>query len=168
MIISENKVVLCHYTLREGTINGELIESTEGSEPLGYIQGIGMMIPTFEQNLEGKQAGDLFSFAIAAGDAYGDYDEEKLTEIPLAAFDLGGQNPADIFIPGEVIPLSDDQGNQFMATVMELSAESLRVDLNHPMAGINLYFTGRVDSVREATQTEIEHGHVHGVGGHNH
>jgi FKBP-type peptidyl-prolyl cis-trans isomerase SlyD len=168
MTVSANKVVLCHYTLREGSINGELIESTEGSEPLGYIQGIGMMIPTFEQHLEGKQVGEEFSFGIEAANAYGVYDDNALTEIPLAAFDLGGQNPQDLFVPGEVIPLSDDQGNQFMATVLELSATAIRVDLNHPMAGIDLYFTGRISEVREATASELDHGHVHGPGGHQH
>jgi FKBP-type peptidyl-prolyl cis-trans isomerase SlyD len=168
MIIANNQVVLCHYTLREDSINGSLIESTEGGEPLGYIQGIGMMLTNFEQNLEGKRAGDTFSFGIEAADAYGEYDEEGIAEIPLEAFDLDGQNPQDVFIEGEVVPLNDEQGNPLMATVLGLTDKIVKLDLNHPMAGVDLYFTGRIVVVRPATESELEHGHVHGVGGHHH
>ena len=96
MIVENNKVVLCHYTLREGDAAGQLIESTEGGEPLGYIHGVGMMIPLFEHNLSGKKAGDEFAFGIAAEDAYGEYDDEALTEIPKTAFNLEGVNPDDV------------------------------------------------------------------------
>ncbi len=168
MIIKDKQVVLCHYTLREDDENGSLIESTEGGEPLGYIQGINMMLPTFEQNLAGKQAGDAFSFGIEAAAAYGEYDEEGIAEIPLEAFDLDGQNPNDVFIEGEVVPLHDEQGNPLMATVLGLTDKTVKLDLNHPMAGVNLHFTGRIVEVRPATESELEHGHVHGVGGHHH
>ena len=169
MVIEDNKVVLVHYTLREGAADGELIESTEGSDPLGYIHGLGYMIPDFEANLAGKQVGDKFAFGIEAANAYGEYDEEALTEIPLEAFGLEEElNPADIFVAGEVIPLQDDKGNEFMATVIELTGETVKVDLNHPMAGMNLHFTGHVEAIRPATQEELEHGHVHGTGGVTH
>jgi FKBP-type peptidyl-prolyl cis-trans isomerase SlyD len=168
MIIENNKVVLCHYTLREGEAAGPLIESTEGSEPLGYIHGIGMMIPLFEQNLAGKKAGDAFEFGIKAADAYGEYDETAAAMIPKNAFNLEGLNPDDIFIEGEILPLQDEHGQMMQGLIVKVNPDTVEVDFNHPMAGIDLYFTGQVDNVREATAEEITHGHVHGVGGHNH
>jgi FKBP-type peptidyl-prolyl cis-trans isomerase SlyD len=168
MIIEKNKVVLCHYTLREGTAEGQLIESTEGGEPLGYIHGIGMMIPLFEKNLVGKQAGDIFEFGIPAADAYGEYDDEAVAEIPKQAFNLEGMNPDDIFVEGEVLPLQDEKGQAMQGIITQVKALSVVIDFNHPMAGMDLYFTGRIDTVREASATEIAHGHVHGVGGHHH
>ncbi len=168
MIIEKNKVVLCHYTLREGDAAGQLIESTEGGEPLGYIHGIGMMIPLFEQNLEGKEAGVEFAFGIPAAQAYGEYDDEALTEIPKAAFNLGDTNPDDVFVEGEVLPLQDENGNAMQGIIVEVTPTTVKIDFNHPMAGVDLYFTGHVDIVREASPEEMTHGHVHGAGGHNH
>ena len=126
MVIENNKVVLCHYTLREGEAAGQLIESTEGGEPLGYIHGVGMMIPLFEQNLAGKNAGDEFAFGIAAADAYGEYDEEAVTEILKAAFNLEGVNPDDIFIEGEMLPLQDENGNPMQGIIMEVLLQQPR------------------------------------------
>jgi FKBP-type peptidyl-prolyl cis-trans isomerase SlyD len=168
MIIANNTVVLCHYTLREGTETGQLIESTEGGEPLGYIHGIGMMIPLFETNLAGKQAGDSFAFGIKAADAYGEYNADAAEEIPKEAFNLEGVVAADIFVEGEILPLEDQDGNQMQGIITQVNEETIVVDFNHPMAGVDLYFTGIVQGVREATQLEITHGHVHGEGGVNH
>ena len=168
MIIENNKVVLCHYTLREGIVTGPLIESTEGSEPLGYIHGIGMMIPLFEENLAGKQAGDAFEFGIKAADAYGEYDETAVAMIPKNAFNLEGLNPDDIFVEGEVLPLQNEHGEMMQGLITQVNDDSVEVDFNHPMSGIDLYFTGHVDNVREASAEEIQHGHVHGEGGHKH
>jgi FKBP-type peptidyl-prolyl cis-trans isomerase SlyD len=168
MIIANNTVVLCHYTLREGTETGPLIESTEGGEPLGYIHGVGMMIPLFETNLAGKQAGAEFSFGIKAADAYGEYNADAAEEIPKAAFNLEGVVAADIFVEGEILPLEDQDGNQMQGIITQVNEETIVVDFNHPMAGVDLYFTGHVQSVREATPIEIAHGHVHGEGGIQH
>jgi FKBP-type peptidyl-prolyl cis-trans isomerase SlyD len=168
MVIEQNKVVLCHYTLRQGTAGGQLIESTEGGDPLGYIHGIGAMIPMFEENLAGKKVGDAFEFGIPAADAYGEYDEESVAEIPKAAFNLGDTNPDDVFVEGEVLPLQDENGNMMQGIVEEVRAETIVVNFNHPMAGIDLYFIGQVSGVREATAEELEHQHVHGEGGHHH
>jgi FKBP-type peptidyl-prolyl cis-trans isomerase SlyD len=168
MKISEKKVVIAHYTLYENDTNGAMVESTEGAEPLGYIQGIGMMIPDFEKNLEGMQAGDEFSFGIKAEDAYGQYDDDGLHVIEKKFFHLGEINPDDVFIVGEFLPLQDDQGNHMNGLIVEVHQDTVKLDFNHPMAGIDLYFTGKVDTVRDATEEELTHGHVHGTGGHHH
>jgi FKBP-type peptidyl-prolyl cis-trans isomerase SlyD len=168
MIIANKTVVLCHYTLREGIESGQLIESTEGGEPLGYIHGVGMMIPLFETNLTGKSAGDAFSFGIKAADAYGEYNADAAEEIPKAAFNLEGVVADDIFKEGEILPLEDENGNQMQGIITQVNPETIVVDFNHPMAGVDLYFTGHIHSVRAATDIEIAHGHVHGEGGIQH
>jgi FKBP-type peptidyl-prolyl cis-trans isomerase SlyD len=168
MVVGKNKVVLCHYTLREGTALGQLIESTEGGEPLGYIHGIGSMIQAFEDNLNGKMVGSDFAFGIKAAEAYGEYDREAVAEIPKMAFNLGDMNPDDVFVEGEVLPLQDENGNAMQGIIAQVNPESVVVDFNHPMAGVDLFFTGRIHSVRDASPSEIAHGHVHGVGGHHH
>ena len=168
MIIGKNSVVLCHYTLREADAKGDIIESTQGGEPLGYIQGVGMMIPEFEKNLSGKMAGDKFAFGIKAENAYGQYDDQAISEIPKAAFNLGDEDPNDIFVEGEMLPLEDENGNPMHGIITKVSPETVTIDFNHPMAGIDLFFSGHIDGVRAATQQELEHGHVHGTGGHHH
>jgi FKBP-type peptidyl-prolyl cis-trans isomerase SlyD len=168
MIIGNNTVVECHYTLREATADGELIESTEGGHPLSYIQGIGMMIPTFEENLAGKTTGDSFSFGIKAADAYGEYDEHAVTVIPISAFNLGTENPADVFIEGQMLPLTNENDEHMEGMVAHVTETDVTIDFNHPMAGIDLYFIGKVEAIREATSEELDHGHIHGEGGVEH
>jgi FKBP-type peptidyl-prolyl cis-trans isomerase SlyD len=168
MIIEEKKVVMVHYTLTESDASGELIETTEGRDPLGFIFGVGMMIPEFERNLEGLKAGDQFAFAIKAADAYGEYDDTALVEVPKNMFEHEGKIPDGLLEIGNVLPLTDNQGNHLQATVAWVGLDKVKLDFNHPMAGVDLFFSGHVDKVREADPTEIEHGHVHGEGGHHH
>ena len=168
MIIETNKVVLVHYTLTEDTAEGKQIESTQGSEPLAFIYGVGMMIPDFEANLEGLKAGDRFAFGIQAADAYGEYDETALVEVPKSIFESDGKIPEGLLDIGNVLPLTDQQGNHFQGKVAWVGLDKVKLDFNHPMAGVNLYFTGHVEQVRDADPTELAHGHVHGAGGHHH
>lgn len=168
MQIETNKVVLVHYTLTEDSAEGELIESTNGGEPLGFIYGVGMMIPDFERNLEGLKAGDHFSFGIMAANAYGEYDDNAIVEVPKNMFEQDGKIPDGLLEVGNVLPLTDQQGNQFQGTVNWVGLEKVKLDFNHPMAGVNLFFTGHVELVRDADAGELAHGHVHGSGGHHH
>ncbi|MEZ4919968.1 MAG: FKBP-type peptidyl-prolyl cis-trans isomerase [Saprospiraceae bacterium] len=168
MIIEEKKVVLVHYTLNEENEAGQLIESTVGKEPLGFIFGVGMMIPEFEQNLKGMKAGDKFAFGIQAENAYGAYDEKALVEVPKAMFEHEGKIPEGLLEVGNVLPLTDKDGHQFQGMVAWVGLDKVKLDFNHPMAGVNLYFTGEVTEVRDASAEELDHGHVHGPGGHHH
>lgn len=171
MVIEEKKVVLVHYTLTEENAEGQLIESTKGGEPLGFIQGIGMMIPAFEENMEGLKAGDSFSFGIKASDAYGEYDDSALMEAPMSMFEEEfeqGQTPEGLLEIGNIISLNDAEGNHYRATVARVEQNTITLDFNHPLSGVDLYFTGEVVAVRDAQPEELEHGHVHGEGGHRH
>ena len=168
MIIEQNKVVSVHYTLTEGTAEGTLVESTNGGTPLSFIYGVGMMIPAFEANLAGLKKGDAFAFGIPAAEAYGVYDEAALVEVPKSIFEHEGKIPEGLLEVGNVLPLQDQEGNHLQGMVAHIGLESVKIDFNHPMAGVDLFFSGNVDTVRDAEPSELEHGHVHGEGGHQH
>lgn len=168
MQIANNTVVSLHYRLRQDNAEGELIEETFGSDPLTFLYGAGQMLPAFEEQLEGKGPGDEFDFSIQADDAYGEYDPEARASMPLSAFIIDGRLAEDMLIPGKVIPLRHPDGHLLYATVEEVGEEEVLMDFNHPMAGVDLHFTGQVESVREATDSEIDHGHAHGPDGHDH
>ncbi len=168
MTIEQNKVVAVHYTLNEGTAEGQLVESTTGGEPLAFIFGVGSMIPAFEANLVGLAMGDTFAFGIPAAQAYGEYDQTALVEVPKQIFEHEGKIPDGLLEIGNVLPLQDQEGNRMQGMVAWVGLENVKLDFNHPMAGVDLFFTGHVESVRDAEPIEIEHGHVHGEGGHHH
>lgn len=168
MVIDKNKVVTLHYKLQEENAEGSLIEETHGKDPLVFLYGVGQMIPEFERQLAGKKEGDSFSFGIKSGDAYGDYDPQAIVTIPKNSFVIDGELAADLLQAGKVIPMRDGDGNQLLGTVKEVRGDEVLMDFNHPMAGVDLYFTGNIEDIREATSSEIEHGHVHGPGGHQH
>lgn len=168
MTISEKKAVFVHYTLTEGTADGPLVETTENREPLGFIYGIGMMIPDFEKNLQGLKAGDQFAFGIKAEDAYGEYDETALVNVSKEIFVIDGKIEEGLLEIGNLIPLQTQDGQRMQGMVAEVAEDSVKLDFNHPMAGVDLFFTGHVDQVRDADPAELEHGHIHGPGGHHH
>lgn len=168
MVIDKNKVVTLHYKLQEGSAEGNLIEETTGKDPLVFLYGVGQMIPEFERQLAGKKEGDTFAFGIISGEAYGDYDPDAIVAIPKGSFVIDGELATDLLQIGKVIPMRDGDGNQLLGTVKEVKDDEVRMDFNHPMAGVDLYFTGNIEDVREATASELEHGHVHGPGGHQH
>ena len=168
MHIEKNKVVTLHYRLQEDNAEGEQIETTFDSEPLVFMYGVGQMIPEFERQLSGKSVGDAFSFGISAADAYGETDPEAYVELPLSVFTIDGEVAEDLLEIGRRIPMSDEEGNQIVGTVLAIKDDGVLMDFNHPMAGQDLYFSVRIESVRLATESEIAHGHVHGPGGHHH
>src|SRR5690606_14002417 len=124
------------------------------------LYGVGMMLPKFEENIAGLNAGDKKSFELEAADAYGERDDKAVAQLPADMFKEMGLPPIV-----EVIPLQDNQGNQFRAVVLEVSPEVVVADLNHPMAGKKLNFDIEVISSRQATEEELAHGHAHGADG---
>lgn len=163
MNIQPNSVVALTYDLYT-TKDGEevFVEQANQENPLVFLYGVGMMLPKFEENLNGLSAGDTYDFELAAIDAYGEKDENAIAELPVDMF-----KGMDLPQVDSVLPLQDNQGNQFRARVTEVSPEAVTVDLNHPMAGQDLHFRGTILNVREATAEELAHGHAHGVDGHS-
>ncbi len=162
MKIQSNSVVALTYDLYTRENDEEIfVEKADEQNPLVFLFGVGMMLPKFEENLEGMSAGDTYDFRLAAEDAYGTKDDTAIAELPLDMF--GEMEKPEV---GAILPLQDNEGNQFRAKVKDISDSAVTVDLNHPMAGQDLHFIGKIISVREATSEELSHGHAHGVDGH--
>ncbi|WP_290790286.1 peptidylprolyl isomerase [Halomonas sp.] len=160
MQIAQNSVVAFHYTLTNDT--GEVLDSSEGREPLTYLHGAGNIIPGLEKELEGRQAGDSLNAVVAPGEGYGEQQEQLVQEVPRDAFQgVEGIEPGMQF-------QAQTQGGPLMVTVTKVEGDTVTVDGNHPLAGQTLNFAVEIASVREASEEEIEHGHVHGEGGHQH
>ncbi|WP_113654595.1 FKBP-type peptidyl-prolyl cis-trans isomerase [Pedobacter namyangjuensis] len=166
MNINSNTVVSLTYELHTTTPEGQqvFVEKATEEQPLVFLYGVGMMLPKFEEHLTGLKAGDEYSFELSAADGYGEIDATAHVDLPKSMFTEAGPDLPNV---GDVIPLQDNQGNQFRAGVTGVHEEHISVDLNHPMAGKNLIFAGKILTVREATADELSHGHAHGADGHS-
>ena len=162
MQIVKNNVVQFHYTLKQE--DGTLIESSyEGDgDPMAYLHGHGNIVPGLEESFEGQAAGATFTATVTADKGYGERNEELTQRIPIKH--LQG---AKKWRPGMVAHVQTDQG-QRQVTVLKVGKFMVDVDANHPFAGKTLVFDVKVEDVREASQEEIDHGHAHGLGGHQH
>ena len=160
MQVSAQKVVFIHYTLTNE--EGEVLDSSQGQAPLAYIHGEGNIIPGLESALLGKVAGDKVKVTIPPGGAYGERDEDLIQSVPVEAF-----HGVDTIEPGMQFHTETPDGVQ-MVTVKSVEGDQVVLDGNHPMAGLTLNFEVEVTEVRDATAEEMEHGHVHGPGGHHH
>ncbi len=162
MTIEKNHAVTVNYKLHTVETNGEkvFVEETTSENPLTYLHGVGMMIPKFEEELNGLTTGDTKSFTIAPEEGYGEADPNAIAQLPLEMFSESGLPPV-----GAMLPLTDDQGNQFRAVVVEVNENAVVADLNHPMAGKTLHFDVEVVATRPATEEELAHGHAHGADG---
>ena len=160
MKTAANMVVSFHYTLKDDT--GEVLDSSSGREPLSYIHGHGNIIPGLEKALEGAAAGHRSQVADAAKEGYGETNPELVFEAPREHFpaDMQLETGARVYAEGPEGPVS--------FTVVKLTEKGAVLDGNHPLAGKQLHFDVEVVEVRPATTEELEHGHVHGAGGHQH
>lgn len=159
MKIAKEKVAAIHYTLTDN--KGTVLDSSKGREPLHYIQGIGNLIPGMEEGLEGKSKGDKFIINVGPEKGYGVRDEKQIQKVPRSAF--GGQE----IKKGMQFSAGGNHGSQ-VVTVTEVGPDTVTIDANHPLAGVELNFDVEVMEVRNATSEELAHGHVHGPGGHHH
>lgn len=160
MEISQNSVVKMHY---KGTLNdGSTFDTSENKEPLEFIYGVGMIIPGLEKELGGMKIGDKKEVKVPAAEAYGQKDPQALQEVPKS------QLPQEVEVTeGMQLAAQGPQG-VIPVTVAKVNDETVLIDFNHPLAGEDLTFAVEIVEVREATQEELEHGHVHGEGDHQH
>jgi FKBP-type peptidyl-prolyl cis-trans isomerase SlyD len=156
MKITDEKIVSLTYDLTVGE-NGEneLMERATQEHPLTFMYGVGMMLEAFEKNIDGLQVGDKFSFSMTPEEAYGEYDEQKVVELPKKIFEVDGQFDAERISEGETLPMMDANGNRLMGSVLEVKKEVVVMDFNHPLAGETLHFSGEVIDVHEPTAEEI-------------
>jgi len=165
MPISKDHIVSFAYTLKDD--EGQVLDSSEGSEPLAYLHGHGGIIPGLESAMEGKDSGDSFEVSIPPEEAYGTYDPELDLAVPLDAFPKEHRSELE---PGVRFqgPHPSDQTQPVIYTVHEVEPEVVKVSGNHELAGRTLHFTVQVVEVRPASEEELQHGHAHGPGGHQH
>ncbi len=119
------------------------------------------MIPAFEANLEESSEGDEFSFLIEAASAYGAYEKEAVVEIPRQQFAVDGEVKEENIALGKQLTLQDQEGRSYHGVVKATTLDYVTVDFNHPMAGTDLFFSGVIRTVRDATESELDHGHAH-------
>lgn len=159
MQIAQHKVVSLEYRLTDSF--GNVLDTTSGRGPLDYLHGTGSIIPGLENALEGRSAGDHFLITIPPEDAYGERHEHMVQVIPRDRF--GGVDTLEIGMQFQA-------GTPFgprIVTIIAIEGDEVTIDGNHPLAGTSLNFDVTVTAVRDATEEEIAHGHVHGQGGHD-
>ena len=160
MNVTKNSVVTIDYILTAP--DGEVLDTSEGGEPLVYVHGTGSIVPGLEAELEGKSSGHRFDVKIAPGEGYGERDERLVHQVSRAKL------PPNIELEvGTQLQARGPDGD-WIVTVVALAGDRVTLDGNHPLAGMPLHFVGEVKGVREATREELAHGHVHGPGGHEH
>lgn len=156
MKISVNKYVSLVYDLHVGEDDErELIESATDESPLEFIFGTNSMLDAFEEQLEGLGEGDSFSFSLTPEEAYGEYEEEKVIDLPINIFEIDGKVDYEMLVEGNTLPMMDASGNRLMGAVVSVDENTVVMDFNHPLAGETMHFSGSVKSVREATAEEI-------------
>lgn len=161
MIIEKNKVVSLIYELRSKNSDGEIVESLTESNPLTFLFGSGSLLPKFEENINGLKLDDPFSFELKCNDAYGSVIAEAVVDIPKNVFYVDGELDTEMVQVGNAIPMMDSEGNRLNGVVVSITDDTIKMDFNHPLAGEDLFFKGKIVEIREATEDEITHGHIH-------
>ena len=157
-----NKIISINYKLFRNNAEGEMIETTEGKEPLVFMSGVSQMIPEFEAQVIDLNVGETFSFGIKSENAYGTTSEDAIIELPQDMFKQDGKMINEIAVDN-IVPLQDQNGQVVPAKVVSINEETVTMDVNHPLADQDLHFSGSVIEVREATKEEMEQteAHVH-------
>ncbi len=163
MKIEKNKVVTLSCELRENDVNGPVIDSYPKDDPLMFLTGAQNIIEDFENQITGMSSGDKFDFVLNPSQAFGDYDEENVMQIPYDTIMNANQDKDHQLEIGHPIRVADEQGNEMIGevTTIDIPENTVTVDFNHPFAGISVHFSGEVMEVRDATESEIDHGHAH-------
>jgi len=152
--VVDDTVVSMAYTL---TIDGKELDSSEESGPLEFIQGVHSIITGLEKGIYGMRIGETRKLVIYPEEGYGEIDPQALIDVPRKEF------PVDLPLEiGIELDISDEDGEVFPATVVELDKDIIKLDFNHPLAGETLQFDVRIIDLRAPTREELAHGHIHG------
>ena len=168
MKIENQKVVTLQYDLFVDGENGteELMEKATAEAPLVYCHGEGMMLPAFEHAMEGLEEGASFDFRIPCEEAYGEYDTDGVRELDKTLFYNGdGEFDSERVFVGAIVPMNTADGQIINAQIAEITKNKVTIDLNHPLAGENLHFVGKVLNIRKVTEGELKALHHRGCGG---
>jgi FKBP-type peptidyl-prolyl cis-trans isomerase SlyD len=155
MKIEKNKMVSLVYELREGDAEGRILETLDENRPLTFIYGTGRLLPFFEAKINSLDNGDLFNFTLNSEIAYGEKREDMIIDVPVSVFETDGKLNEDICRVGNEVPMMDTEGNPLNGVINEITETYVKMDFNHPMAGLDLFFSGRIVGVRDATDHEL-------------
>ncbi len=155
MKIEKNKFVSLIYELRETNPEGRIIEAIDENKPMTFIYGNGRLLPQFEVNLHALNKGDTFNFVLGSDAAYGERREDMIIDVPLSIFETKGKIDETVCSVGNEVPMMDRDGNRINGIINEITDTSVKMDFNHPMAGTDLSFKGKIIDVRDATAEEI-------------
>jgi FKBP-type peptidyl-prolyl cis-trans isomerase SlyD len=153
--ISKHSMVTLTYDLRIDDEQGEVIETATQENPLQFLFGAGTMLPKFESHLAGLKAGEPFTIRLLKNDAYGDINHDAIVDLPKHVFLMDGKFDDELVAVGNTVPMMSSNGQRLNGHVLEISDDSVKMDFNHPLAGEDLYFSGKVLEVREASEEEL-------------
>ncbi|RMF39373.1 MAG: peptidylprolyl isomerase [Anaerolineae bacterium] len=157
--VADDVVVSMDYTLR---VDGEVLDTSDGGDPIEFLQGRGNIIPGLESQLYDMAVDDTKDVIVSPKDGYGEVDPAAVIDVPREEFP-----PTITLEPGVTLQVQDNEGNVMLAQIKEVGPESVKLDFNHPLAGKELHFSVKIVGLREATSEELAHGHVHGAGHHH-
>ncbi len=160
MPIAKDSVVSIHYTLKDDA--GEVLDSSVSAEPLTYLHGHGNLVQGLERALQGKSVGDRIEVKVPPAEGYGEYDKQLVQRVPRRSL----KGISDVRV-GTQLHAQTEHGAR-VVTVTHVQSDMVTIDGNHPLAGKSLNFEVAVTDLRDATEEELTHGHVHGPGGHHH
>jgi len=165
--MSTPKVIALTYELRSAGTDGEVIEIVEKDQPAEFLVGIGNLIQEFEEQVIDLKPGETFDFVVESDKAYGSLDQQAIVDLPRNIFVVDGKESAEMLVVGNIIPMRDQNGHPLQGKVVEIGETTVKMDFNHPLAGLDLHFKGEIINTRDASQEEIDHKHVHtGKDGH--
>ncbi len=153
--IGKYAMVTLTYNLHVDDENGELVEQATETQPLQFLYGAGAMLPKFESQLAGLREGEPFTIKLSKNDAYGDINEDAVVELPKHVFLVNGKFDDELIKVGNTVPMMSSNGQRLNGLVLEINDEVIKMDFNHPLAGEDLFFAGKVVAVREASDEEV-------------
>lgn len=160
MTQSEAKVIALTYELREGGPSGAVLESVSKEQPIEFLFGAGRLNQSFEENVNSLNEGEAFEFTIESDKAYGPFNEKAVVDLPKSIFIVDGELAEDLLTEGNMINMEDKEGNPHRGKVVEIGEEKVKMDFNHPLAGMDLHFQGEVIRKREPTPEEVTQGYA--------
>lgn len=153
--IGKYSMVTLTYDLRLDNENGEMIEQATVEKPMQFLYGAGVMLPKFESQLAGLREGEPFNIKLKMNEAYGEVNEDAVVELPKHVFLVDGNFDNELITVGNTVPMMSSNGQRLNGLVLEVNDENVKMDFNHPLAGEDLFFAGKVVEVREASEEEV-------------
>lgn len=153
--VSKNSMVTLTYDLKVDDENGEVIEQTTEEKPLQFLYGAGIMLPKFESHLAGLKEGESFTIRLSKNDAYGEINKEAVVDLPKHVFLVDGKFDEELIKVGNTVPMMSSNGQRLNGLVLEINDDTIKMDFNHPLAGEDLFFAGKILGVREASEQEL-------------